>query len=231
MAICFQKNTLFICGKVLKVSIAMGVCATAIFDIRNMDKVGHGDTGRVGAVAAQTTNLVNAASRSSIEPVQKVANTALNYIDDAGNVVGVTNAASKVTGFASKAVNPLLCVASGVRVLKDDDQYAALIEEGCAMGAMFAGEKLLKTLVANPIAQKEVKTTSKWATKIASTIQDATKNLTGAKKVLATIAADLALVGVSILSFDIGKKIGKKLSGRDEQDTINTSQSGLNYNS
>ena len=57
------------------------------------------------------------------------------------------------------------------------------------------------------------------------------KNLTGAKKVLATIAADLALVGVSILSFDIGKKIGKKLSGRDEQDAINTSQSGLNYNS
>ena len=144
----------------------MGVCATAIFDIRNMDKVGHGDTGRVGAVAAQTTNLVNAASRSSIEPVQKAASTALNYIDDAGNVVGVTNAASKVTGLASKAVNPLLCVASGVRVLKDDDQYAALIEEGCAMGAMFAGEKLLKTLVANPIAKKEVKTTSKWATKI-----------------------------------------------------------------
>ena len=47
MAICLQKNTLFICGKVLKVSITMGVCATAIFDIRNMDKVGHGDTARV----------------------------------------------------------------------------------------------------------------------------------------------------------------------------------------
>ena len=213
----------------------MGVCATAIFDIRNVDKVGHGDTGRVGAVAAQTTNLVNAASQSSIKPVQKAASQLLGWVDDAGKFIGVANAASKVTNIASKAVNPLLCVASGVRVLKDDDQYAALIEEGCAMGAMFAGEKLFKTLIANPVSQKEIKTTSKWATKIASTIQDATKNLKGTKKVLATIAADLALVGVSILSFDTGKKIGKILSGRDgeeSQDKINTAQNeGLDYSS
>ena len=213
----------------------MGVCATAIFDIRNVDKVGHGDTGRVGAVAAQTTNLVNAASQSSIKPVQKAASQLLGWVDDAGKFIGVANAASKVTNIASKAVNPLLCVASGVRVLKDDDQYAALIEEGCAMGAMFAGEKLFKTLIANPVSQKEIKTTSKWATKIASTIQDATKNLKGAKKVLATIVADLALVGVSILSFDTGKKIGKILSGRDgeeSQDKINTAQNeGLDYSS
>ena len=230
-----KKNTLFICGKVLKVSIIMGIYATAIFDIRNIGKVKNGDIGRVGAVAAQTTNLLNAASQSSLKPVQNVANTLLNGVDDVGKFVGVTNAASKVTNIASKAVNPLLCVASGIRVLKDDDQYAALIEEGCAMGAMFAGEKLFKTLIANPVTQKEVKTTAKWASKIVSTLQDATKNLSGTKKVLVSIAADLALVGVSILSFDIGKKIGKTLSGRDSeenQDKINTAQNdGLNYSS
>ena len=229
------KNTLFICGKVLKVRISMGVCATAIFDIRNMDKAGHGDTGRIGAAAAQTTNLLNAASKSSITPIKNIADTVFNYVDDAGKFVGVSNAASKVTNIASKAVNPLLCVASGIRVLKDDDQYAALIEEGCAMGAMFAGEKLFKTLVSNPISQKEIKSAAGIISNIASNVKNATKNLTGAKKVLLTIAADLALVGVSILSFGAGKKIGLALSGRGEQnnqDKINTSQDeGLNYNS
>lgn len=213
----------------------MGNVATIIFDARNLDKAGHGDTGRIGAAAAQTTNLLSEASKSSITPLKNAASTIFNYVDDAGNLIGVTNAASKVTSVASKAVNPLLCVASGIRVLKDDDQYAALIEEGCAMGAMFAGEKLFKILVANPVAQKEITTSAKWAKNIASALQDATKNLTGKKKILVSIVADLALVGVSILSFDIGKKIGKKLSGRDQEaseDKINTAQnSALNYNS
>lgn len=198
----------------------MGVYATAIFDIRNMNKASHGDTGRIGAVAAQTTNLVSAASKSSIEPVSKMANSVFNCVDDAGKIVGVTNAASKVANVASKAVNPLLCVASGMRVLKDDDQYAALIEEGCAMGSMFAAESLFKNLVANPAAQKEIKTSTKWANKLANFVQDSTKNLTGGKKVAVAIAADLALVGVSIFSFGAGKKIGKMLSGRDEQQDI-----------
>ena len=212
----------------------MGVYATAIFDIRNIGKVSHGDKGRIGAAAAQTTNLVNAASKSSIEPLQKGATTILNYVDDAGNLVGVTNAASKVTSVASKAVNPLLCVASGMRVLNDEDQYAALIEESCAMGTMFAGEKLFKTLVSNPLSGKEVKSTSELVSKVASSIQDATKNLSGGKKKLLAIAADVALVGVSIFAFDTGKKVGKMLSGRDEEsktDDINTSQTGLNYTS
>ena len=210
----------------------MGVCATAIFDIRNVDKVSKGDTGRIGAVAAQTTNLVNAASHSGIEPVKNAANTVLNCVDDAGRIIGITNAASKVTNIASKAVNPLLCVASGIRVLKDEDQYAALIEESCAMGAMFAGEKLFKTIVANPLTQKEVKSSIKWINNLASKMQDATKNLKGWKKLLLNIGVDLALVGVSILSFDTGKKIGKKLSGRDNKDNINTAENGgLNYSS
>ena len=48
------------------------------------------------------------------------------------------------------------------------------------------------------------------------------------------IAADVALVGVSIFAFDTGKNVGKMLSGRDEEsktDDINTSQTGLNYTS
>ncbi len=209
----------------------MGVYATAIFDIRNIGKVSHGDKGRIGAAAAQTANLVSAASKSSIEPLKNGANTILNYVDDAGNLIGITNTASKVTNIASKAVNPLLCVASGMRVLNDDDQYAALIEESCAMGTMFAGEKLFKTLVVNPVSGKEVKASTELAGKIASSIQDATKNLSGAKKKLLAIAADIALVGVSILAFDTGKKVGKMLSGRDSEDNINTSQTGVDYTS
>lgn len=209
----------------------MGAVATAIFDCRNVSKVAHGDTGRVGAVAVQTTNLINAASKSSVEPVKNSATTILNYVDDAGKAVGISNAASKITGFASKAVNPLLCVASGVRVLKDDDQYSALIEETCAMGTMFASEKLFKKLVANPIAGKEMKNTTKWVAKIADKVSDSTKNIKGGKKTLLKIAADVALVGVSMLGFNAGKKVGKMLSGRDDESKVvqeNKTQ-GLDY--
>ncbi len=210
----------------------MGAIATAIYDVRNIDKAAHGDTGRMGVAAAQTTNLVNAASNSSIEPLQKGANAVLGCVDDAGRFVGVTNAASKITGIASKAVNPLLCFASGARILKDDDQYAALIEESCAMGAMFASEKLFKNLVVNPLTGKEVKTTSKWATKIVDTLADINKNVKGSgKKRLLAIAADLALVGVSIFTFDFGKKAGKMLSGRDSETESTNKSSGIDYKS
>lgn len=210
----------------------MGVFATAIFDARNIGKVGHGDTGRAPVSIAQTTNLVSAASQSGITPLKNGADFLLNGVDDAGRLIGVTNAASKVTGIASKAVNPLLCVASGMRVMKDDDPYAALIEEGCAMSAMFAGEKLFKHFISNPLAQKEVKTSTELATKIVSKVDDFGKGLTGKKKILANILADVALVGVSIFSFGAGKKIGKTLSNRSEEENIKQNQTqGLDYKS
>ena len=54
----------------------------------------------------------------------------------------------------------------------------------------------------------------------------------GGKKKLIAIAADIALVGVSMLSFDAGKKIGKKLTGRDEeQQTVQNIPQGIDYNS
>ena len=210
----------------------MGVFATAIFDVRNIGKVGHGDTGRAPVSIAQTTNLVNAASHSTYAPLKNSANVLLNGVDDAGRLIGVANAASKVTGIASKAVNPLLCVASGMRVMKDDDPYAALIEEGCAMSAMFAGEKLFKHLVANPLAQKEVKTSTELAAKIVSKVDDFSKGLTGKKKIAANILADIALVGVSIFSFDMGKKLGKTLSHRNNGEKATQVQTqGLDYKS
>ena len=100
------------------------------------------------------------------------------------------------------------------------------------MGAMFASEKLYKTLGAKPLTGKEVKTTSKLETKIADTVADSVKNVKGrGKKKLLAIAADIALVGVSILTFDLGKKIGKKISGRDDEIKNVKTTSGLDYNS
>lgn len=205
----------------------MGVYATAIYDLRNVGKVQHGDTGRAGAVVAQTTNLVNAAANSSIAPIQKGAATILNGVDKLGSAAGVSNAATKVTGLASKAVNPLLCVASGVRILKDDDQYAALIEEGAAMGTMFASEKLFKKLVANPLTQADYEAAGKMASGFTSKLANWAKNLSKGKKTALTIAADVALVAVSIISFDIGKNAAKTVSNREER--AQNSQ-GLDYN-
>lgn len=234
------KNTLFIRERLNRLVLYMGVFATAIFDIRNWGKVQNGDTGRCAAAAAQTTNLINAAAKSDISILNTGANAILNNVDKAGKAFGITNTAKKVTGFASKAVNPLLCVASGIRVLKDDDQYAALIEEGSAMGAMFLAEGMYKKIISNPAAGKEIASKSKIIQNISGKVQKMTSGLTGWKKIAAMAALDVGLVGASILSFDIGKKIGKKLSHRENnaqnmpilaQDNINQSTNGVIYNS
>jgi len=221
----------------------MGAIATAIFGMRNIGKVNNGETGRIGAVGAQTTNLVNAASHSKFAPINKGANVILNGVDDAGRLVGITNAAGKITNFASKAVNPMLCVASGIRILNDDDKYAAIIEEAGAMGTMFAAEKLYKNMILNPVAGKELATNSKIIKSVATKVDDLTKGLTGKKKLVATILTEVGLVCVSILGFDTGKKIGKKFSNREvqqaniqqpiiyAQDSLNSKVNGVYYNS
>ena len=82
-----------------------------------------------------------------------MTNTADNFICKTLENIGKEGAAdtlkkaakasncSVVGTIASKAVNPLLVGAAGIRVLKDDDQYSALIEETSAMGMMFGYRK------------------------------------------------------------------------------------------
>lgn len=142
----------------------MGVVSSLVFAARNMKKCANGEGTRGTVALCQTVNTLDTvvdtanATGSIFGNMANSVGTAFKTADDAvgsvfskvgktevlENATKTTGAHTKVGALAQKAVNPLLCVAAGVRVLKDEDQYAALIEETAAMGAMFGCESLMK---------------------------------------------------------------------------------------
>ena len=221
-----------------------GIVQTTVFCLRDGGKVATGkDTGRIGAASAQLCSVTDkVASGSSIfgETISGTASKALAHADDGimavANRLGcsesLTNLASKAGtksvfgAIAQKAVNPLLVGAAGLRVLNDDDQYAALIEEGCAMGLMFGAEKLMKTQRNNfyKLAEGAADTIGEAAkssgvketlSKVISSSAEKFSKLTKGQKTAAKIGLELLFVAGSICAYSIGKHIGKKLSHRD----------------
>lgn len=219
-----------------------GLVQTGIFFLRNSGKVATGkDTGRAGAAGAQLASLTDkVASEASIfgKTISGAAKSVTGAIDDGilafADGIGAKEAAkglkasagtSSIFGaIAQKAVNPLLLTAAGIRVLKDEDQYSALIEEGCAMGAMFGMEKLMKTAKTSffDAAENGIKTAaadkkgiSKGLKNVFSEAVKKYNSLGKTGKGVSKLIMGLAFVAGSIGAYSIGKTIGKKLSGRD----------------
>lgn len=227
-----------------------GIVQTGIFCARNGSKVATGkDTGRIGATAAQAASMTDkvAASESSIfggkiaETASAITEFADKGILKAAEKLGKTEAAQGLVksagtnsifgAVAQKAVNPLLIGAASIRVLSDEDQYAALLEEGCAMSLMFSTEKLMtKSKKAFfKAAEEGVETLSKSTEPgILNSIKNTAKEYIGKaaksygglsknNKTIANIGIGLLFVAGSICAYSIGKTIGTKLSGRDEK--------------
>ncbi len=170
------------------------------------------------------------ASDDAIETVFEKLGGKAGTLDKA---VETTGAGTKIGAIAQKAVNPLLCVAAGVRVLKDDDQYAALIEETTAMGAMFSMEAIMK--YARSAATNTPEATTGLAGKAAkilnnsSTIKELTETLRtkfkdlastpngSAKQTLVKVGVDLLFVAGSILAYNLGHKAGELISNRKKE--------------
>ena len=223
-------------------SIPEGVIRKGVFGTRNLGKHSAVNT----AIGALQWNSVadSVANSASIfgEGLSGAASNALEFVDKgilkATDAIGCSDAAkalsasegtkSIIGAVANKAVNPLLCVAAGVRILNDDNQYSALIEEGSAMGLMFGTEKLMKTGTKKfyEIAEKgasnvlkEISESSGIKKTLTDTIKKAAKGfskLTSGQKTLAKIGIDLLFVAGSIGAYTLGKNIGKKITGRDE---------------
>lgn len=218
-----------------------GIVQTGIFFIRNGGKVATGsDKGRIGVAGAQLGSLTDkVASGASIfgneisGAAQSVLNTAdtgilaiadkMGCADAAKNLAAEAGTKSIFGAVAQKAVNPLLIGAAGIRILKDDDQYAALIEEGSAMGLMFGAEKLMKTqrkalysLADGSEAALKEAANSGGMQKILSAAAKKFKGLSKGQKTAAKVGLEVLFVAGSILAYSVGKKIGKALSHRED---------------
>lgn len=243
----YRRKVVYMCSDPIS-----GIVQTGIFCARNTGKIATGkDTGRLGATGAQLVSLTDKVSHNASifgEKVLKTIDGADGFICDTLKNMGKEEIAdtlkatakasngSVVGTIASKAVNPLLVAAAGIRVLKDDDHYAALIEETSAMGMMFGAEKLMKTAKNTffDIAENGAKeiTESKGFTQgiknLATTgLNKAAKWFSGLSKggqMATKVGIGLLFVAGSITAYNAGKAIGKKLSGRDgvENTTKNT---------
>lgn len=232
----------------------MGVVASTVFMARNIDKCANQkDYMRGGVALCQSVSSADSAAKTATSVFSNAFKGVGNFMSKADGAVDViakkvggeggqkavdtlvrtTGAGSKLGAVAQSAVNPLLCVASGIRVLKDDDQYAALIEETAAMGAMFGCEGIMK------YARSSITNTGKAEKGIAGLVTKfaektpAIKNLSkkagemfkklgegkngNLKQTALKIGIDALFVCGSILAFNAGHKLGEKLSHRDKK--------------
>lgn len=226
----------------------MGTLAAAAFGLRNGYKcVAQGDKTRGVVAGCQAISSVDSLASSSIfqnltkgtgnllaktdgavEAICSKVDKTGGFLDDA---MKATGAGTKIGALAQKAVNPLLCISAGVRILKDDDQYARLIEETSAMGTMFAVESAMKYarsavtggaqatggmagLFAKTLGNSKV---SGLMGKINQKYQALGGSANGStKQLLVRLGLDALFVAGSILAYNAGQKIGTMLSHRQE---------------
>ncbi len=216
----------------------MGAVSSIIFAKRNIDKTANGDLGRAPIPVFQTLGAVagvsTLAETAGLTKTSKGMDSLFGKADDLLKKANINKSSKAICKSASNMVNPLLCAASAIRVMRDEDKGSALVEEGLAMGSMFAGEAVVKHLRDKAIPNAIKKSSANALQAELNSCKAAVKNinLKGFKSALASassnkmvkvggsILGDLALVGVSILCFDLGKKLGRKITGREEKKQV-----------
>ena len=229
----------------------MGTISSVIFAVRNGKKAIDGDKGRIPVAGCQLLSSVDKGSSALFSSITKGTGSLFSKADGAveavfkgiggkggeealNEIAKTTQASSKIGAIAQKAVNPLLCAASGIRILKDDDQYAALIEETSAMGAMFGAEGLIKyarnAITGNAQAKKgfagfvaksadNSKTIKNISDKASKWFKNLGKGEHGkGKQLVAKIGLDALFVAGSVCAFNLGHKLGTVLSHRNNSE-------------
>lgn len=191
------------------------VISSAIFCARNFDKVESQDKiGRVAPAVGQlwkvgeyatdkVTKLDNQLGRS--------ASTAVDALKTAAKQDKLIDGAGKVVKFASKYVNPLICVSSGIDILSADDKDAAFVTNAAALSSMFFVEKQMKTHLDTGLkAAKNLAMETKGVKTVAQRMLTfAAKHKMEGK--LLPIVHGVAFVAGSCLAYNLGDKFGHLL--------------------
>ena len=187
-----------------------GCVRSGILCWRNIKKVENGETARSSVAFAQGAKMAQAAAQYN-DTVAKTAHNASSVFSNlpptGKKVVDYTGKAVK---WATKNVNPLICISSGVKVATSKDKVGTGISEAGALAGMFAGEGLMK-LHQNKIFNEKNMTA----------IANSMKNKKGLNSIsqyilkpgnagkLAAILKGIAFVSASIASYSIGQKIAE----------------------
>lgn len=203
-----------------------------VFSTRNADKTVHGDLVRAGVAAGQAKKACVAVS-SFENALGRGAKACVDTLDAASKSSSVGGYIAKGVNFASKYVNPLLCVSGAVKVMAADDKPSEAIKQTCALGTMFAFEGISRSFLTDTGRTKFCKTALAKTAPMKSVLK-AMRRLDAFCKVAGKsskwvrfgipIAKGIGFVCVSITGYSIGANLG---------DTINKNrkaQKSINYN-
>lgn len=188
------------------------VVSSTIFALRNVDKFENGDVGRLPVAGAQAINVFNNVTKynAQIAKGTEGALKAFNSLAEHSKFVDYTGKAVK---WATKNVNPMICMSGGVKVFMADDKPKAAITETTALATMFAGEGLMKSGALEAVlSSKPVTTGIKHLNtfKVTKPIMNALCKYKLNGKVGAIIKGALFVSG-SIASYAVGQKVGEDL--------------------
>lgn len=188
--------------------------ASGIFAYRNADKTCNGDVGRGAVTVGQTAGLVQEVAKYD-GIVAKTARSALSVFSDLAEKNKAFEYAGKVTKFAVNNVNPLICVSGGIKTAMSDDKVKTGITEAAALSAMFAGEGLIKANYDKMVASQTVRNGIKYLSKskVFKPIFEYLKKHKLEGKAAAVLKG-LIFVSGSIMSYDIGHKLGEPVADR-----------------
>lgn len=195
-----------------------------IFSCMNTDKAKNSlrvDQKERGLVAG--LQLKNAASgvlemaQGKTGAVADGLNRVSGTIETARNSSKIFDGVCKGVNILSKLVNPILCVASGVRVYKSDDKKSALIKETGAMGAMFGAEWAYKQLFGLGGASAHYQNF-----KPIKAVVDAGKKFCASNKLLGklpqgrlgSLVKAIGFIIASCGAFELGSRAGKAIADR-----------------
>lgn len=157
--------------------------SSLIFAYRNVGKTQNGEIGRAPVAAAQGIKVLNEVARYN-KFLAKGADATVSVFNDLAKKNKAVDYAVKGVNWATKNVNPLICVSGVLKVAMSEDKTSAAINEVASLSTMFAGEA-----IANKVLKKIP-----------------LKGKTGA------LIKGVLFVGASIGSYSLGEYMGKDLA-------------------
>lgn len=178
--------------------------SSIIFCARNIDKAENQDkVGRWAVAAGQGKKVADYITTLDNE-IGKTSRTAVDALKTFAKNEKLLQYAGTAVDWASKKVNPLICISSGIDVLRADDKQSTAITNATALVSMFAVEKVMKNELDNI---PKIKGVDKIAEKILKFSKE-TPHMKG----IPAIIHGVAFVTGSVMAYNIGEKFGKKLA-------------------
>lgn len=190
------------------------IVSSAIFCARNVDKAENQDkVGRWAVAVGQGKKVVDYV-RTLDNELGKQMNKGVSVLKDFSKQEVLLDYAAKTVNLASKKINPLICISSGIDVLRADDKQSAAITTGSALASMFAVEHVMKKHLDDVT---KIKGVEKIAKKV---VEFEAKHETKGK--IGALIHGVAFVVGSCTAYNVGEKFGSLLTSAPPKNETKT---------